>query len=277
MGEFKLYCPDENLIFPIPLLYRLSLETERTFKARVTPLKSFVRYQYSGETLKEVEADDYSLQQDFDPADGDTFAWYRIEFLAEVAERFPPISTVPAIHEEGDIIPVGINTSYPGVTLNSINPVKVQPNYNVEFEYVSNAGNICRKRTTQVSIFSLHPLSSGKRCRTEEAGSSASNPAIRNISGATLVEDTSRTPTVCHNIDNSCKFSIFSCGQEVFSKEEDFCPSVELSSCHLDEQEEVSIKLNKHDSIIVVEGKVNTLPPLISLLWANMGRVIRGL
>ena len=275
MGQFRLYCPGEDLIFPTSILYRLSVETERIFKASVVPYKSYVRYQYPNEPWQKVEGNDYSIEQDFDP-NNNSFDWHYIEFDAEVASRYPPTLTQPAIHEAGDIIPVGLNASYPGITSSSINPVKVQPNYNCQFEYVSNFGG-CRKRTVETVISSKHPLSSGKRCRTEEAGSTASNPAIKNISAPTLTEDTSRNPIVCNNYVNSCNFVISTCGYPVFQEEREVCPDAEKALCLLEEQKELKIGLNKHDTIIVIEGKVNILPPLISIFWANIGRSVRGL
>ena len=274
---YKLYCPDESSLFNLPWVYLDAISEERVSRITATTFKSKIRYRYDpADEWTEVEADDYTIEQDFDPNGINTFDWHHVDFTAEVASRYPPTITQPAIHEAGDIIPVGLTASYPGVTPSSINPVKVQPNYNCELEYVSNFGG-CRKRTIQVSISSKHPDSAGKRCRTEEAGSSASNPAIKNISSPTLTEDTSKSPTVCNSFINRCKFTIYACGVPIFYKESEDCPEVERILCEAQLPESISVELNPNDTLFIIENQAGLLPPLIEILWANAGRIVRGL
>ena len=205
-----------------------------------------VRWRYPDENWNSLIADGYTIEQDFDPNDDDVFDWYYLEFTAEVASRYPPYITQPAIHEAGDVIPVGVNGSFPGVFLNSINPIKIQPNYNVQFDYVSNFGG-CRKKTFETAIVSKHPDSSGKRCRTEESGSTASNPAIKNISAPILVKDTLRNPITCINYNNNCNFTVYFQGKVVYGKITTDCPEVELIPCKLsDVYKQIKIEKLKH-------------------------------
>jgi len=274
MGKFKLHCPDEELIFPFGGLYLAAISQQRNFRLSATTYKSKVRYRYAGEDWHELEASDYTIEQDFDVNNTNPVSWFSIEFDAEVAQRFPPIISVPAIHEAGDIITVGTGASYPGVYLSGINPIKVQPNYNVEFDFISNSGNVCRKRTISTAIISQHPDSSGKRCRTEEAGSTASNPAIKAISNPRLVADSNKPPFNCNNYDNSCKFSVYLCGHLVLESIKDDCPEVEIIKCEPQLPQGITARIDPWDTVILIEGKVGNLPPLISIFWANIGRIV---
>ncbi len=191
-----------------------------------------IRYRYPGEDWQELIADNYELEQPFVPG-AEQLHRNVIKAKAICISRFPPINSLPAIYEAGELFDVIVPATLVnrGAVASECSSNGDLTYWRVNYNYTSiGSGNVCNRLPT-VGIFRWAEDTS-KTISTQYSTTIA--PGASKIINFQIERDESYAPLTCNN--SNCFFKVYYQGELIYEEDRVDCPEVEIIPCKLSEE-----------------------------------------